>query len=194
MYSQNNEEEIILNYFKDSKGTFLDLGAHNGIDLSNTRALVEKGWQGSLVEPHPQIFQNLKENCKNFDGLQLFEFAIGVENGTFDLNANDTFLSTLKESEIERWNGEYSFYKIKCKVLNFNKFIELSIIKKFDFISIDCEGVDYEILTQINLDEVGCKMICIETNGIETQKYIDYISNFGFNVVAINAENLIMAR
>jgi len=194
MYSQNNEEEIVLNYFNDNVGTFLDLGAYNGIDLSNTRALVEKGWQGVLVEPHPQIFRKLEENCKEFKGVHLFECAIGEQDGTFELNANDTYYSTLKESEIERWKSEYKFSKTTCSVLTFKKLLDLSIIKTFDFISIDCEGVDYEILTQINLDEVCCKMICIETNGVETQKYINYISNFGFNVVAINAENLIMAR
>lgn len=193
MYSQNNEEEIVLNYFNDNVGTFLDLGAYNGIDLSNTRALLEKGWQGVLVEPHPEIFKKLKENCKGF-AIHLFEYAVGEQNGTFELNANDTYYSTLKESETKRWKGEFEFLKTTCKVLTFENLIALSPLKTFDFISIDCEGIDYEILTQINLDEVGCKMICIETNGIETQKYIDYISNFGFNVIAINAENLIMAR
>ena len=50
MYSQNNEEEIILNFFKEKKGIFLDLGAYDGIGLSNTRALAEKGWKGVCVE------------------------------------------------------------------------------------------------------------------------------------------------
>jgi hypothetical protein len=38
-------------------------------------------------------------------------------------------------------------------------------------------------------------MVCVETNGKETQKYIDYINKFkGFKVIHVNAENLIMAR
>ncbi len=37
MYSQNNEEEVILNHFKNFKCTFLDLGAYDGIDLSNPK-------------------------------------------------------------------------------------------------------------------------------------------------------------
>jgi FkbM family methyltransferase len=194
MYSQNNEEEIVKNYFKDFKGTFLDLGAYNGIELSNTRALLESGWGGVLVEPHPNIFKQLRVNCEGFENIHLFECAIGEKCGTFELNANDTFYSTLKESETERWKGEYNFEKIQCHVLDFNTLIEKSDIKTFDFITIDCEGADYEILKQIDLDLVGCKMICIETNGVETQKYIDYISKFGFKVTTINAENLIMER
>ena len=41
MYSQNQEEKYILKHFKDKQGTFLDLGAYDGKELSNTRALVE---------------------------------------------------------------------------------------------------------------------------------------------------------
>ena len=37
------------------KGTFLDLGAYDGVDLSNTRALTELGWAGVCIEPNPVI-------------------------------------------------------------------------------------------------------------------------------------------
>jgi hypothetical protein len=39
--------------------------------------------------------------------------------------------------------------------------------EKFDIISIDIEGMDYEVLSQMNLDELGCKILCIEFNGLE---------------------------
>lgn len=61
MYSQNQEEKYILNHFKDKQGTFLDLGAYNGKELSNSRALVELGWAGCCVEPHPTICAELEK-------------------------------------------------------------------------------------------------------------------------------------
>jgi hypothetical protein len=48
-YSQNKEEEVILNYFNGHVGTFVDLGANDGITFSNTRALAERGWKGVLI-------------------------------------------------------------------------------------------------------------------------------------------------
>ena len=65
-YSQNNEQEFILNYFNGYKGTFLDLGAYDGIELSNTRALMELGWLGMCFEPNPDIYLRLKQNCEQF--------------------------------------------------------------------------------------------------------------------------------
>lgn len=196
MYSQNNEEEIILNFFKKKKGIFLDLGAYDGIDLSNTRALAEKGWKGICVEPNPNIFLKLKENYKNNLDVFCFPFAIGEFDGKTKFHNNDTYYSTIKESELDRWVGtSLSFNTEEVDVLTFSSFLNLSPYKQFDFISIDCEGVDYEILKQINLDEVSCKLICVETNGKETDKYIQYVNNFkNFKVLHINAENLIMGR
>ena len=194
-FSQNNEQDYILNHFKDQQGTFLDLGAYNGVDLSNTRALMEQGWNGICFEPQPEIFEKLAENCMEYKKVYCYEMAMGQVNGTFTLNANDTYYSTLVDSEMDRWTGTFDFKPIECEVIDFETFMINSPFRIFDFISIDCEGIDYEILKQINLDEVGCSMVCVETNGKETQKYIDYIKQFsGFEVTHINAENLIMAR
>ena len=194
-YSQNEEQDYILAHFKDKKGTFLDLGAYDGKDLSNTRALMELGWRGVCIEPHPDIFERLAHNCMEFKDVYCYEMAMGKVNGTFSFNANDTYYSTLIDSELERWKGVFEFKTIECEVIDFDTFMTTSPIKEFNFISIDCEGIDYDVLIQINLDKVNCNMVCVETNGKETQKYIDYINIFkGFRTILVNAENLIMAR
>ena len=196
MYSQNQEELYILNHFKGKQGTFLDLGAYDGKELSNTRALIELGWAGCCVEPHPTICEELENNCLGFDKVFCFEIAIGKENGIFQLNANPTYYSTLIDSEMDRLkNTDFEFKPIDVEVLDFKTFQAVSPYDNYDFISIDCEGIDYDVLTQIDLDKVKCSMVCVETNGKETDKYIDYISTFaGFKVVHVNAENLIMSR
>lgn len=195
MYSQNKEEEIILNHFKNFKGTFLDLGAYDGIDLSNTRALTELGWAGVCIEPNPVIFERLCDNLKAFNKVIEYKFALGTENKTITMQMNDTYYSTVKQSEVDRWRGAFKFESAEVQMIDFKSFLEFSKYKTFDFISIDCEGLDYEILEQINLDEVKCKMVCVETNSKDINKYINYISKFaGFNVIDINAENLIMSR
>jgi FkbM family methyltransferase len=195
MYSQNNEEQIILNHFKNFKGTFLDLGAYDGIDLSNTRALTQLGWSGICVEPNPLIFERLCDNLKSFNNVIEYRFAIGTENKTVMMQMNDSYYSTVKQSEVDRWKGSFKFESAEVQMIDFKSFLEFSKYKTFDFISIDCEGLDYEILEQINLDEVKCKMVCVETNSKETDKYIDYILKFeGFKIISMNSENLIMAR
>ena len=203
MYSQNNEEIYIVKHFEMLEQmnvpltkTFLDLGAFDGIDLSNTRKLMELGWHGLCVEPNPEIFMKLVLNCDGFESVKFCPYAIGEKNGFAQLNAY-SYYSTLKESELKRWESQnFQFKPINVEVVDFETFHnKVSPFKTYDFISIDCEGLDFEILTQIDLDKVGCYLICVETNGKETDKYIHYINRFnGFSVLTINAENLIMGR
>lgn len=58
MFSQNNEEQYILEYFKgqESQINFLEIGAYSPFTFSNTRALVELGHKGVYVEPSPKCF------------------------------------------------------------------------------------------------------------------------------------------
>lgn len=62
MSSQYGEGARILEYFGDTKGVFLDIGAYDGVTYSNTRPLFESGWGGVLVEPNPFAFVDLARN------------------------------------------------------------------------------------------------------------------------------------
>jgi hypothetical protein len=82
---------------------------------------------------------------------------------------------------------------VQVQGYTFKRFQEIWKVDKFDFVTIDAEGMDYAILSQINLTECGCKMVCVEYNSIDIDKYIDYCSKFGMTVKHVNPENLIMA-
>lgn len=205
MYSQNNEEKIILDYFNTSqkfelgtRGTFLDCGANDGITLSNTRALVELGWRGVLVEPSPKAYAQLKENCKNFPGVYTYPYALGITNdkvkmwdsGTH-LNKDDHgLLSTLSESDYDKWKAFTKYEVIEVDCFRWKTFLNRLTIKVFDFISIDIEGMDYAVLEQIDLRNTSC--VCVEWNGKDKAKFVALM--VGFNLIHENNENLIFAR
>lgn len=202
MYSQNNEEEIILNYFSDQEqGIFLDIGANDGITLSNVRALAEKGWKGCLVEPSIICYEKAKENYKGFQRIRIENCAIGTTTGRVKfyesgshLNIGDhSLVSSTIEEETKRWHKE-TFTETEVNQFTFADFKDLIPFSNFDFISIDAEGLDYEILSQINLRIINTKMVCVEHNGKDIQKYIDYCAQFDLHEIHINAENIILAK
>lgn len=202
-FSQNNEQDIVLEYFHKKNGvnnvTFLDLGANDGINLSNTHALALLFSKGHLVEPCEIPFKKLSDLYKDRSDIQVSNVAVGIENGECEIFSSDShlkngdtdLLSTLKKSELKRWGNTQKFTPQKVKVVDFKTFLDSSKLKTFDFISIDIEGMDYDVLIQMNLEALGCKMLCIETNSIEDQKYIDYCAKFGMKVIHKNGENLI---
>jgi FkbM family methyltransferase len=197
-YSQNNEQDIILQYFGNRKGFFLDIGANDGITLSNTYALQLQEWKGVLIEPSEEAFNRIKAS----NGVQKFNVAIGTEDGhcTFHemgnhLNAGDvSLLSTIKKTELKRWPG-VEFKERMTEVWTYKTLLKHSRLKFFDFISIDAEGVDYEILEQIDLKYTD--MVCIEHNSNPDlfQLIKEYCNKAGLTKKLLNnLENVIWAR
>jgi FkbM family methyltransferase len=204
MHSQNKEEEAILKYFGEHKGTFLDIGSNDGITLSNTRALAELGWCGVLVEPAPIAFRKLKSlyESEKKGCFYLYNCAIGNNNGTAVLHDSGSLLkkgdtslvSTLVPSEKKRFESVLTYEEVEVKVYRWKTFFNRLTIKKFDFVSIDCEGLDLDILKQMDIDALEIKVFCIEWNG--NQKIKDEIDKImiSFKVIYTSGENLIYGR
>lgn len=200
MYSQNQEEKIILDYFGSQTGAFIDIGANDGITFSNTRALAERGWRGVLVEPSPQAFEKLKSLYNGHKGFYTYPYAISDHNGKAMLQesgplcsaADVGLVSTFHAHEKARFDKSVRYSPIEVKTFRWKTFLNRLSIKEFDFVSMDCEGDELNILPHMDL--TATKMICIEWNEkqdlkTEYEKYLD-----GFNLIYTSAENLIYAR
>lgn len=203
-YSQNEEQKYILDYFKDQIGTFIDIGSNDGITLSNTRALAEKGWRGIFIEPSPRAFNKLKNLYPDRRGnFYLYNVALADHNGTATLwesgellkKGDIALVSTLDAEEKKRFESVLGYEAIEVKCYRWKTFYNRLKIKTFDFISLDAEGFDTIILEQMDLTEV--KLLCIEHNSKEEVKkrILDYTSKFGMtNIIYTSAENLLIAR
>jgi FkbM family methyltransferase len=198
MYSQNKEEQVILDYFGFLQGTFLDIGANDGVTFSNTKMLAERGWKGILVEPSPRAYAKLKEIYRGVEGVYTYPFAIANHNGTAILNESSSLInkedvalvSTLKAEEMDRFRSITNYTPVEVKVFRWKTFLNRVKYKKFDFISIDAEGYDLDILLQIDLTDT--KMVCVEWNGHNKEAFTAACP--GFRLIHENGENLIFAR
>ena len=207
-YGQNKEDEVINNlivsrYGTDFKGTFLDLGANDGITLSNSRYFIENGWSAVLIEAGKLPYEKLMTTV--LPNTVAINCAVGNQDGflTFYesknlINPDDVGLvSSLVADETQRWRNAgvgFTEYIVECYTWQsfLNKFHLNS--QNFDVISIDIEGMDYDVLVQMNLTELDCKVLCIEFNGKDLQKYVDYAQIHGMILQHQNPENLIFLK
>lgn len=200
MYSQNQEDTIAVNYFGDFKGHLLDLGANDGRTFSNSLRLIQKGWTADLVEPSPETFKKLELEHKGNEDVKCHNVAVSNVGGTVKFYESNTLLggddrslvSTLDKREIDRWGGKVKFDEINIQSITFNSLLERTKNRTFDFVTIDIEGMDWIVLKQMDLKELGVKMLIIETNGKEDLKYISYCNSFGMKLHTKNQENIIM--
>jgi FkbM family methyltransferase len=204
MYSQQGEDEIILErftYFKEKYGSFLsnnilDIGANDGITISNTRSLIlkYKDVKGYFVEPNPICFENLKKLYGNYHNV--YDFAISDTEGEMEMYCNGShlseedngLLSTLILEETKRWGDEkWDIVKVNTKKYPFEKI-------NFDLISIDAEGMDETILFQIDLSKTW--ILCIEWNSNQERKKTigNYCNKFDMDLLYENGTNLIYSK
>ena len=202
MYSQNLEEQFILQYFGNFVGTFLDIGANDGKTLSNTYALAQRGWKGYCIEPSPSAYKRLAELYKGSRKVKTYPFAIGDHNDTVPLyesgpllNHEDTGLvSTFNASEMERFRNKVTYTPVDVKVFKWRTFVNRLRNRQFDFISIDVEGNDAMVASQIDFSQTRC--VCIEwnSNDILRQTFKQLFGENNFKIIYTSAENLLFAR
>ena len=171
MYAFHPElENDILSLCNNTRsGVFVDIGAHDGVDGSNTKYFEEIGWKGICVEPHPIVFQKLKSNR----ACEVLNCAIWNEDKKLDFLAISGYpemLSGIMESydprhveridrEIQTYGGYRQIVEIEAK-----KFSTIVKEKVIDFLSVDTEGSEMKILENIDFDEYDIKVVCVENN------------------------------
>ena len=199
-YSQYGEGKLINAYFT-KVGTLISLGENDGKTLSNVLGLIESGWKAYLVEPSKEAFGKMKELHKDNNKVKCFNYAIGntngivkfFESGTHLKQGDTALLSTMKATEITRWKQE-TFTEVDVECKTFLEFKKDARFKQVDLISIDCEGMDFDILQQIDLNALKVKMVIIEHNSVNENKFKEHMIDLGYKVYFRNGCNLIFTK
>jgi FkbM family methyltransferase len=196
MPSQTNEDEIIQEYFGDRKGRFLDIGAYNGVDFSNTEALANRGWGGVCVEPSPIPFKDLLALYRERDDIQLCNCVItpGEPSGLdlFYDNRGDA-VSSYDPTHMEVWAQQgCGFDPYLTWFLPINTLLA-KIGLDFEFINIDVEGTNFALTAAI-LPLLGEKneMLCVEAENNEAMKQM--VQSHKYQLYKQTRENFIFLR
>jgi FkbM family methyltransferase len=200
-FSQNSEQEVILNYFGDKVGTLLSIGENDGVTLSNSRALILNGWSADLVEPAPIPLMKLKELYIHNKDVNIIDAAICDYTGIMSfwssgthLGKDDTDLvSTLSLADKQKWESTTTWKEITINTYSWADYMKLKGYPHYDFISIDAEGYDLKILQQMDLLDLECSMLCIEHNGTILNEVTEICNKFGMKQLLLNNENVIFA-
>lgn len=162
--------------------SYLEFGATNGIDLSNTYMLEnEFSWSGSLAEPDQNWIDDLRKNRPNSNIISKCIWSTSGKKLNF-FSSNTHVLSSLddfKYSDINSMPGntaarvkEGKNYQVETISLNdviFNYFDG----KTPSYISIDTEGSEFEILNSFDFTKYQPVIFTIEHNFTDLQKKID---------------------
>jgi FkbM family methyltransferase len=195
-YAQQGEDLIvdkILEFIGIARPTYLDIGAFAPIVWSNTYLLYQKGCRGVLVEPNPARRGAL---VAERPGDVVLSVGVGSgEPGEADFfmigNADGSAIDTFQRAqadEARRLVGEKASVKkvIKVPLVSINEIIAKHFRGAPDFLSIDTEGMDLEILRSLDFNRFRPAVVCAETlifgpKKVET-RILDLMAERGYTV------------
>ena len=198
-HSQNGEQFHIAKYFEAHPAKyrrFLDIGAHDGTTLSNTHELMLSGcWSGDYVEADPQLASLIRRDDIRIRSLcSIYAAAFAKRGSPHTIKFNRStggggFYGTTEQSQIEKFKSITTFTEIEIPTITVD-----NLVGPYDFISLDVEGTNWELLPELapRLDE--CQLICVEHDG-HSAKMRRFLEPFGLtHVISYNAENLMVGR
>lgn len=168
---------LFSNHFKQG-GTFLEFGAYDGLTLSNSWLLeTHFNWHGVLIDPVPRHFEEMKLNRKCIS----IHAAVTANKKEF-IKVLELPNSKLSKPVIKR--------RFTDKVHKVPAFTLTEIIdryfpsKSLDFLSIDVEGEDLEILASVDFSKYQINAICVEHNyRTDSQEFLKYLEVSGYTLV-----------
>ena len=196
-YAQHGDDLFIINLFElmaIENPSYLDIGANHPFIISNTALLYKRGSRGINVEANPNLMQAFYDHRPEDVNVNL---GIAPTNGKleyymFDVDGWNTFSKSERDKTIA--NG-YPVKETKLiEVITINELLDRCCVKWPDLLSIDCEGLDYQILESARFAGAGPKIICVETRRNETYQMYDLLKAQGYDLITRLAENLIFVK
>jgi FkbM family methyltransferase len=173
-YSQLKQDLDVLKYYSNKEnGYFIEIGASDGIELSNTYLLEKKyNWRGICVEPIPKRYELL---CKNRVNSLCYDYAVYNKSNTqiiFDIANNYNLLSGIsKHIDAHKKQVNKNKTQIMVNTITLNDLLEKANAPKFiDYMSLDTEGSELEILKSVDFEKYSFGLIDVEHNYIEPRR------------------------
>lgn len=204
-YSQCGEDLIVQYIFNlrgINKPSYIDIGANHPFFISNTAMFYEQGCRGINIEANPQLINDLIKYRPEDVNLN-----IGIDDKEGELDfyiMKDNTLSTFskEQSDLMVSHGKVLAEIKKIKLAPLSNILEKYSDNKFpDFMSIDVEGMDFQILQSTNFSKSFPKIICVEAAeyspigaGPRRNELIDFIVSKGYYEYANTNLNAIMVK
>lgn len=186
-YSQFGEDKILYEIFgRKSTGLCIEIGANDGVTDSTTYFFEKIGWDCILIEPNPDLCSHIRQ----MRNALLFECAASnragnailyVAEGTERSHGVSTICSDKKSQDrIASYGFTARPVEVVTRTLD-SVLDESKIFSMIDFISIDVEGHELDVLKGFSIGKWMPKVIVVEDNSnFKDKEVTNYLKNFGY--------------
>jgi FkbM family methyltransferase len=163
---------VIAELLGKRNGFFVEFGATNGLELSNSLLLERQlGWQGILAEParfwHEALLSNrtcsIETKCLWSESGQTLNFLESGQEGKKDYHAMLSTVKEFAEGDLNTPERMRNFEEYQVQTISLNQMLsDHRAPKEIDFLSADTEGSEYIILSGLDFSKYRIKVITVE--------------------------------
>lgn len=162
-----NLHELLTRFLgQREEGVFVEVGAYDGVEESNTWGLAARGWRGLMVEPVPSTAAACRENHRGHKGVEVVEYAVGsADDVDVPLHVGGvlTTASADKFEEYKRNSCEITDDVIVVRGRRLDTLLsESSFAPDFDLLVVDTEGFESEVFRGFDLARWQPRMMIVE--------------------------------
>ena len=174
-YSQINQDLQVLDFYEEKRGGFfIEIGASDGIEISNTYLLeTQYEWKGICVEPIPYRYEKLVVNRPNSKCSDKAVIGVSGLKLSFDIAKDGDGMSGISSYIIDKHRQQIDANKetIAVETISFNDLLEQFEAPSFiEYLSLDTEGTELDILKSLDFDSYKFGLIDIEHNFMEPKR------------------------
>lgn len=197
-YSQEGQDKFVDSLLKGKRyGVFVEVGAYDGETFSNSLFFEKyRGWSGVCIEPNPDHLESLKRR-----GCILETVAISNEEKDVEFFANtgrtsglSGIIETYHPQHRQRLDLENRAYGsltrvIKVKCVPLQKILDKHNIKNIDYLSVDVEGGELQVLQSIDFNRTNIDIIGFEGNyKDDAEKCINFLQEKGYHIIKVGLD------
>ena len=165
-YGEFGEDILVNRILKNLEtGKYVDVGCYHPYKGSLTAQLYKKGWKGiniDLSKSSIDLFNLVRKEDINLN------LAVSDFNGQTSYFENSPIN---QQNSLIKNNDNQKKIKIDCK--NLNLILEENKFEKFEYLNIDVEGSEQNVINGINLSKYRPMLITIENNNLHINDYIE---------------------
>lgn len=199
-YAQHGDDYMLLNLIELVVGpiplaapTWLDLGAHDPVTLSNTYLLYRMGMCGINVEANPHLITELRRQRPRdksvLVGVGLKDQTDGLFYMYSDTHGRNTFSAAEVDANEKLNMSVREMIRLPMRTIDSIVNEECNGIYP-PVLSVDIEGLDYDVLAMADFSKSAPFIICVETRRHDTQRMAEMLAGKGYALYCRMAENL----
>ena len=179
-YAQNREDVLLSRCFPEATGFYIDVGAATPLYHSVTKWFATRGWTGINIEPHPEFFKLIQADRPNEVNVNAAVSAVEGKIVYYEVLGSIGCSTVNPElaDQIRRTGAEVVEHVVRTVTLA--QICEQYVRGPIEFLKIDAEGHERQVLESMDFRRWQPKVLVIETTAVETWKHLPLTNGYLF--------------